>query len=92
MTTILADTPIQVRDTAGRWHAAAVGPGVLCQATTAQEETPAVQTVAWEFGTDRVNCPRCAPLSWAAVGVVVPDDSLEDHLRATVGLPPMVRA
>lgn len=58
-TTIAPDTLIQVQDVDDRWHAAAVGPGVLCQRTTADLAAPAVQTVAWADGTELVDCFEC---------------------------------
>lgn len=58
-TTIAPDTLIQVQDVNDGWHAAAVGPGVLCQHATAQQESPGIDTVVWDYGTDRVNCREC---------------------------------
>jgi len=56
---VFLDALIQVTDSDGRVHAAAVGPGVLCQRTTADLAAPAVQTVAWADGTDAVDCRAC---------------------------------
>lgn len=50
---------IQVTDVDGITHAAAVGPGVLCQRTAADLAAPAVQTVAWADGIDAVDCQAC---------------------------------
>lgn len=50
------DTLIQVSDSAGSWHAAAIGSGLLCR-TVADEVS--VTTTVWRFGLDRLNCPRC---------------------------------
>ncbi|GAA1436393.1 hypothetical protein GCM10009616_36050 [Microlunatus lacustris] len=63
-TTIAPDTLIQIQDVNDVWHAAAIGPGVLCQRATPQQEAPAVQTVVWDYGTDGVNCQPC--LSYVA--------------------------
>lgn len=59
MTDIHSDALLQVQDDAGRWHAAAVGPGVLCQATEPDRAAPAVQIVRWDWGTDLVDCRDC---------------------------------
>lgn len=65
-TTALADL-IQVQDTDGTWHAAAVGPGVLCDANrraahaqNSGEQYDAVTTVQWDIGADLVDCPELA--------------------------------
>lgn len=67
-TTIAPDTLIQVQDVDEVWHAAAVGPGVLCQHAEAQQEAPAVQTVAWADGVDAVSCRSCLQ-QVAALGI-----------------------
>lgn len=56
---IPADTLIQVWDADETIHAAAVGPGVLCQASEPDRAAPAVLTVAWEPGADKVTCWPC---------------------------------
>lgn len=61
MTTIAPDTLIQVQDVDDRWHAAAVGPDVLCQRTTADLAAPAVQTVAWDDGHRCRRLPHMPP-------------------------------
>lgn len=43
----------QVQTVDETWHAAAVGPGVLCGAN----RDVANSTLAWDYGTDRVDCP-----------------------------------
>lgn len=55
-TTVAPDTLIQVEDLDGRWHAAAIGPGVLCIAAPADVT---FQTVQWAYGTELVDCPTC---------------------------------
>ncbi len=46
----------QVQDIDQTWHTAAVGPGVLCHAN----RDVSVQTIQWDYGTDRVDCPEPA--------------------------------
>ena len=58
-TTIAPDSLFQVQDIDDRWHAAAAGPGVLCQTTSADLAAPAVQTVSWDYGTNLVCCRPC---------------------------------
>ena len=58
-TTIAPNSLFQVQDVDDRWHAAAVGPGVLCQSTTNDLAAPGVQTVAWDHGTHLVDCSPC---------------------------------
>ena len=59
MTALAPDTLIQVLDQDGRWHAAAVGPGVLCQRAKFDQAAPVIQTVQWAPGTDLVDCSDC---------------------------------
>ena len=58
---LMAEFPpeLQVQDVHGTWHAAAVGPGVLCQTTIADREAAGVITVAWDYGSNLVDCPDC---------------------------------
>ena len=46
---------IQVQAADERWHAAAIGPGILCP--VARDEVS--RTLAWDQGTNLVNCPDC---------------------------------
>ena len=46
---------IQVQAADERWHAAAIGPGILCP--VASDDVS--RTLAWDHGTNLVNCPDC---------------------------------
>lgn len=50
------DQLLQVQDDDGIWHAAAVGPGLLCDLASGQV---GCHTVVWDHGIDQVNCSSC---------------------------------